>query len=352
MYVDNIMLEDLVKYQKIECEILDGIYWTGEKDFSIREKILKLHELRCKLKKEGSAAQNVIKLMMNAVYGKTIQKPITSETVIKKVYTVDDYYRKYDKNGKETRKSKERFDKYKDKIQKDDKGKEFLRLEKTPANSFMLKNHAKIKEAYDLANNMVCIVVNKQIDDFFTPTLMGVQILSMSKRIMNEVMCTAEDLNIEIYYQDTDSMHIENNKIPLLQQEYKKRYNRELIGKNLGQFHSDFDPLISGGENPVSVESFFLGKKVYIDYLKDSQGNIGYHIRMKGVTDTCVMLESIDNFNSNPMKLYEYLAKNNSLTFDLTSVKAKFKNNKDRTISNVTSFKRTVKFPGELNVIN
>ena len=35
--------------------------------------------------------------------------------------------------------------------------------------------------------------------------LPGTQILSMSKHIMNEVMCLAEDLNIQVYYQDTDS---------------------------------------------------------------------------------------------------------------------------------------------------
>lgn len=30
---------------------------------------------------------------------------------------------------------------------------------------------------------------------------------------MNEVCCLAEDLNIEIYYTDTDSMHIEMEKL-------------------------------------------------------------------------------------------------------------------------------------------
>jgi hypothetical protein len=39
-------------------------------------------------------------------------------------------------------------------------------------------------------------------------TYIGAFILSMSKRIMSEVMCLAEDNGIEIYYQDTDSMHI------------------------------------------------------------------------------------------------------------------------------------------------
>ena len=83
--------------------------------------------------------------------------------------------------------------------------------------------------------------MSKPIYGFNTNTLLGVQVLSMSKRIMNEVMTTAEDLDIKIYYQDTDSMHIEKDKLNLLADEFKKRYNHELIGKNLGQFHNDFD---------------------------------------------------------------------------------------------------------------
>ena len=350
MYVDNIKLEDLIKYQGIECKILDGIMWNNSvKDFNIRDQILRLHELRCKLKKEGSAAQEVIKLIMNSLYGKTIQKEIKTDKVYKKIYTVKHYTRQYGKTGKETKKSIERFTKYADKIEFDQDGKEFIRLEKTPADNFCLKNHAKIREVYDVDTNLCCIVVNKQIDDFYAPNLIGVQILSMSKRIMNEVMCTAEDLEIPIFYQDTDSMHIIDDKIPLLQAEFKRRFGRELIGKNLGQFHSDFDPLVKNGNNPVSIESWFLGKKCYIDHLRDDAGNEGYHIRMKGVTDNCIRLEAIDKYDNDPMKVYEHLANNNSLTFDLANVKAKFQNNKDRTVSNVDNFVRTIKFIGPVN---
>ena len=39
-------------------------------------------------------------------------------------------------------------------------------------------------------------------------TYIGALILSMSKRIMNEVMCLAEDIGIDIYITDTDSMHL------------------------------------------------------------------------------------------------------------------------------------------------
>ena len=77
----------------------------------------------------------------------------------------------------------------------------------------MVKNSAKILEINKIndvgKNALYQVKVSKPIYDFCSNTLLGVQILSMSKRIMNEVMTTAEDLDIEIYYQDTDSMHIE-----------------------------------------------------------------------------------------------------------------------------------------------
>ena len=45
-------------------------------------------------------------------------------------------------------------------------------------------------------------------------------------------MCLAEDLGIEICYQDTDSMHIEHDKIELLNKTFSERYGRELIADN------------------------------------------------------------------------------------------------------------------------
>ena len=37
MIVDNIYLEDLIHFQKIEFEFIKGYYWDGKKDFRIRE---------------------------------------------------------------------------------------------------------------------------------------------------------------------------------------------------------------------------------------------------------------------------------------------------------------------------
>ena len=91
----------------------------------------------------------------------------------------------------------------------------------------MVKNSAKILEVQkinnDGKNGLYQIKVSKPIYEFCSNTLLWVQILSMSKRIMNEVMFTAEDLDIKIIYQDTDNMHIEKSRIKDLTEEYKHR---------------------------------------------------------------------------------------------------------------------------------
>ena len=72
--------------------------------------------------------------------------------------------------------------------------------------------------------------------------------------------------------------------LPKLEEAYKNKYNRELRGSNLGQFHSDFPEVNGGtkGEVPVSIHSIFLMKKVYLDVLTDSSGKIDYMVRGKG----------------------------------------------------------------------
>lgn len=64
---------------------------------------------------------------------------------------------------------------------------------------------------------------------------------------MNEVVCLAYDLNIPIYYQDTDSMHIKKDPLIKLSYSFRELYKCELIGSYIGQYHSDFDLLTKNG---------------------------------------------------------------------------------------------------------
>ncbi len=111
---------------------------------------------------------------------------------------------------------------------------------------------------------------------------------------MNEVICLAEDIGVHVYYQDTDSMHLPQEDVPRLAKAYEEKYGRELIGKNLGQFHEDFSFSDSKGnelkdyKDVHSVELIALGKKAYLDVLEATNKKTGekkqsLHIRMKGV---------------------------------------------------------------------
>lgn len=78
--VNNITLEDYIKNHDIEFFTLQGVKYTGTKDFeSIKNFIQKLFNTRAKLKKEKKSSQIIYKLLLNSAYGKLIQKPIETE---------------------------------------------------------------------------------------------------------------------------------------------------------------------------------------------------------------------------------------------------------------------------------
>lgn len=288
LFLDKVSVEDFINYQGASFDIVRGYYFNEGRNYKIQKLIKELFERRLKYKKEKNPTQEVIKLFMNAIYGKTMQKPI--ETKIKFI------------RGKE---KNERFLNY---------------------HFNYIIEYVKIEENYYKYK------LKKSINTHFNSVHIGSEILSMSKRIMNEVMCLAEDINCKIYYQDTDSMHIEDADIERLSAEYKKIYNRDLIGKQLGQFHSDFP------QEAKAVESYFLGKKSYIDKLLTPTGETIYHIRMKGIPNKCLLSKG------EPLEIYKSLYEGNAITFNLSENKFIFKRNKDYSQSINIEFFRTVKF--------
>ena len=137
----------------------------------------------------------------------------------------------------------------------------------------------------------------------------------MSKRIMNEVMCLAEDLGINIYYQDTDSMHIERDKVNTLACAFKNKYGRELIGENImGCFHGDFDEI----KDAYADYHISLGKKMYCDCLINDNGEKSIHYRLKGIPQQVIQNYANKYFNGSIVALYEYLYEDgNKIEFNL-----------------------------------
>jgi len=309
MFVCKQKLEDLIEFQGITFDIVRGYYYDEGRNEKLNEVIKFAFNERLKLKDQDNPLQECYKLIMNGAYGKTLQSAFDTKVVF--IYgenKLDDYISK----------NYNTIDSYTEFSKPDDDYRKFRVTLIKPINSAF--------------NNVPC----------------GVEVLGMSKRIMNEVMCLAEDNDMKVYYTDTDSIHIEDKHIIPLSLMYEEKYERKLIGKAMGQFHTDFKSKIIK-KNIMAVKSIFLGKKCYIDVLEgiDDDGKIvqDYHIRMKGVNSAAIKYYCLHN-NINPYQLYEKLYKNECIELDLTAGgnKCSFEFNKNYTISSNASFIREVCF--------
>jgi len=307
LYVCKIQLEDLIEFHNIEFEIIDGYYYDEGRNNNLRDVIDFVFNERLKMKKQKNPLQEIYKLIMNSAYGKTLQKSHPEQVEFKNENDID---------------------------------------------KFIDKNYNYIKSYQELYSKgsfkKYIVKMEKGIEEHFNNAPAGVEVLAMSKRIMNEVMCLAEDNGLEIYYQDTDSMHIKECDIKTLAEKYEQLYHRELIGKNMGQFHSDFDSDVIK-EDIHATESIFLGKKCYIDKLegKDENGNavVDYHIRMKGVSNNAIKHKAkIEKRNF--IEIYKSLLDCNKELFDLCcgGEKINFEYNSNYTITTKKEFNRVLSF--------
>ena len=157
---------------------------------------------------------------------------------------------------------------------------------------------------------------------------------------MNEVMCLAEDEGINIYYQDTDSMHIESDKLQQLADAFERKYNRALIGDDMGQFHDDFDEL---KHNPRAIVHISAGKKMYYDKLINDLGETAEHFRLKGVPQLCIINTAAKRYNGSVQALYEALYYGEEIEFDLLDGKVCMVMDKSGHVHYKSSFNRAVK---------
>jgi len=303
IYVDKTTLEDLIKYQNIEFEVIKGYYFNEGRNYKINECIRKLFNERKEQKKKGNLIQEVYKLLMNSCYGKTILKEQEKKVI------------------------------YKD-------------TEKEAIN-YIIRNCDNVCEFNKIRDsNKYRIKVLETTDDLFTSPHIGSEILSMSKRIMNEVMCLAEEIGCTINYQDTDSMHILEKDIEKLNEEYLKRFGRQLIGSELGQFHNDFEVGQDKGTIPVSIKSIYCAKKIYMDKIscvKKGKETFEYHLRCKGVPKKSLDKVCKEQYDDDYVALFTDIYNSKSITFDLLASGVKFQFNKDFTVCNIVDFKRTLK---------
>lgn len=380
IYTDSVSLADFIEFQKIEFKIIDGYYFdegyntkiitfmkklfnmrisaknelqvwkkgsktpilTEKLDWTIpnlaniakklnKEKIEKLSikypkEKGYSIRKYKNSIQEIYKLLMNCCYGKLLLKEVENDI---DYIPVTKWIR-----DKKTNKYKciNNWEKY------------------------FNRNQNKIKSYLPIPNRKhpteVRVETWKTINDHFNNVHQGVLCLSHSKRLMNEVICLAEDKGLDVRYSDTDSIHIVNEDIPLLEKAFAVRYNGKVLrGEDLGQFNPDFDTenIVKGCRSIIFIG---LAKKCYIDVLEgyDKNGKLitEYHIRLKGVPNASILRESIRR-GITPLELYNLLWNSYRISFDLlkkenNTLKVRFIFNDDWTITNETNFNRSLIF--------
>ena len=183
---------------------------------------------------------------MNSMYGKTIIKPIGTDTLIND--------------------SQHDFEKY------------------------VSLNYNYIDSVLDVSG-LYYIKIVKSVMPHYNNVYAGVEILSMPKQIMNKVFEVSNDCGVKMYYQDTGSIHLNYDDVDKIVNRYKETYSQDLVGQGLGNFHVDFS--MDGAVSELyGNESYFLGKQTYLDILepanKDNNIIDDEHIRMRGVPTACI----------------------------------------------------------------
>jgi hypothetical protein len=280
--IDLYTLQDYIKFHQIEYEILDGVIWSVDKGTKrMGELIQSLFDLRLKNKNTNAGLANVLKLMLNSAYGKTIMKKSTTQTrIIRREEIL------YNKNTNE-----------------------FHNQAVNNYNKFVYKNFNTTKKIRAISTKLF-EVDQLSVDTSYNRGHIGCAILSYSKRIMNEVFDVANSGMMPIYYTDTDSIHMKFDDVEKLEKQFYERYNKNLTGKSLEQFHIDFE--LKGAVGDVYSNKFLaLGKKSYVDKLEgfDKDGNkmIGFHVRLKGITEASIEHHSKDY--KSVFEMFEELSK-------------------------------------------
>ncbi len=278
LYLGKWALEDLVKFCGLKYKFVKGIYWPmcNGANTNLGECVQELFDLRLKAKADKNKVKDeAFKLALNSLYGKNMLGRSKTKTscVVKEKHV----------------------------------------------ETFIQTHYNEIRSYQVLGNTTVFKMENESIRDANNIHI-ACMILDMSRRIMNEVIDTADNVGIEMLYSDTDSIHLinNNNDLDRLAESYKQKYYRDLVGSNLGQFHSDFN--FPGHRDIYAVATYIVDKKVYYDKIRGINLQTGEeeftnHIRFKGMNKHGLK-EQIIKYGSEE-ELYKALISGEHIKFNL-----------------------------------
>lgn len=314
-FLNHIQLKDLCEYQQVTFINKGGVGWLkGCPTQNWKEFTEDLYNLRISYKKDRPLMADIIKGLLNAVYGRTLMKPITT----------------------------------KEKIFSDIEGSGKIYYEKYLNNNFDTITEITKYNGYD---NTKCatVISKKSVHNHTSYNHIASVILAVSKSLMNSVIYLALDNDIDVYYTDTDSIFMPAIYEEKLADLYKQKYFRDIFGNDLQQMKSDYEKACpKGAKNIKCTKAIFLGKKFYcceLTYTLNEETHINYVAKLKGIPNECITYTLKKEGFNDEFELYRYLSKGLSIDFDLTlnNSKACFDVGKDFKFKTLNEFTRTIK---------
>lgn len=184
-FIDSILYDEIIKYVDCDIDIINGYYFDEGFNNKINSFAQKLYQLR-----SIDLMNKLGKNMLSSLYGKSLQN--AEQYKIKQVP-------KHEIN-------------------------EFIA---TNGNYILEMNKSKKKDVY-------IVKLLKSINLNFNLPQFGVQVLSESRRRMNEIINYCNNHDIKIYSIKTDSFVIPSDKVNVFEQKYN-------LGKELGEFKIEYE---------------------------------------------------------------------------------------------------------------
>lgn len=342
--IDTITLRELRTYTGIEIHTssIIGVGWNNFNEQSKKlTNLLFQKRLEYKRQKNGPM-QNLLKLCLNSMYGKLIQKAPE------------------------------------DKIRFFNSGKEAI--------EYALRHSSQIRSITQLTSGPLdqnaAHYVKRYVHNKLYANLphCGTMVLSQSKRLMNRVIFALINNKFPVLYTDTDSVLTSINGYEFIKDYFRDIKNPcfqsklgtvdgdgDLIleglinaldeeddpskygieGKALGQFHGDFDVPFNADPNTArATKGYILGKKVNCykveyDTLEGKGRNL--HVRMKGISKASIE-RKIKISKRNEMQIFKNLYAGNMEEFNLLAGAPRFEHTENFCYQNKKRFVRSVKF--------
>lgn len=150
-----------------------------------------------------------------------------------------------------------------------------LMFEFRPFVDYVTRHYNYIVECATFRNKALIKKMKSGGRPHYNMATLATNILDISKRRCNEVMCLAEDEGLIQFYQDTDSMSMFDTDLAHLDRAYQRVYpdHPPLFSKELGALSNDFDAKVGArNDNYVrgvhsdeggATEALYAGKKSY-----------------------------------------------------------------------------------------